>query len=180
MSNRGHMRLDDLPPKMRAEAEAQLGAGDFVGAGTAKIIGYNREDMRDALDTIKDTQAGGAGVAAVKTDAKPRLRQKRGAKLNKTEAAFLEWLKANYRIGDPVFYAQEITLQLANGLRYTPDFVMSRKVGHVAAFEVKGFMRDDAAAKLKMAASKYPWISFFLVTAEDRSLREWNIEEVLP
>jgi len=156
---------------MSPEDRKLCGIGDFAGAGASAIIGYKPEDMREAESAIKK---------CLITGTNPRLRQKRVAKLNKTEAAFLEWSKANYRIGDPVFYAQEITLQLANGLRYTPDFVMNRKVGYVAAFEVKGFMRDDAAAKLKMAASKYPWISFFLVTAEDRSLREWNIEEVLP
>jgi len=51
------------------------------------------------------------------------------------------------------------------------------RVTECRAYEVKGFMRDDAAVKLKVAASLYPWIKFHLVT---RKKGEWIIQEVLP
>lgn len=81
--------------------------------------------------------------------------------LNKTEAAFLMLLQATNK--DAFITQQAITFRLANGLRYTPDFVLFHPIGGtVDAFEVKGFMRDDAAAKIKMAATVYPFIKWTL------------------
>lgn len=113
---------------------------------------------------------------------KDRLRQnKKGP--NKTEAAFALHLRSQHPTGE--IYEQAVTLLLANGLRYTPDFFLP--CSFVAgdglncaplAYEVKGFMRDDAAAKLKMAARVYPWIRFFL--ASRRKPYGWQIQEILP
>lgn len=109
------------------------------------------------------------------TPAKKRLRQKSGG-LNKTEAAFLEYLKRTYPHNE--VFAQKVTLLIANGVRFTPDFIMpSLETGQVFAFETKGFMRDDAAVKIKVAASVYPWIKFFLVSKAKGGT--WSIQEIL-
>ena len=108
---------------------------------------------------------------------KPRLRQS-AAGLNQTEAAFKAFLAGLY--SEPNVYAQDITLRLANGVRYTPDFVVYTPTG-VLAYEVKGFMRDDAAVKLKVAAQRYPWIRFLLATKRKKSAGgAWQIDFVLP
>lgn len=101
-----------------------------------------------------------------------RLRQQTAPKLNKTEAAFLEWLHQHY---DPAaIRAQAITLLIGNGVRYTPDFTNLREG---IAWEVKGFMRDDASVKIKVAASAYPELRFFLASRKGGA---WEIQSVLP
>ena len=117
----------------------------------------------------------GSLTAPQKPTAKARLRQKAGDGLNKTERAFLGHLKRQ-DCGARV-YSQAITLKLANGVRYTPDFIVVDE-WRLTAYEVKGFMRDDAAVKLKVAATAYPWISFHLVTK--RKGGGWDIQAVLP
>lgn len=107
--------------------------------------------------------------------AKPRIRQQAGDGLNKTERAFLGHLKR--QDGGARIYPQAITLKLANGCRYTPDFVATNEFS-ISAYEVKGFMRDDAAVKLKVAAHAYPWITFHLATK--RKGGGWDVQKVLP
>jgi hypothetical protein len=113
---------------------------------------------------------------------KNRIRQN-SAGLNKTEAAFEQWLKDHTTA--PIL-SQKVTLSIANGCRYTVDFVVvhehasslvSNSFVELHAYEVKGFMRDDAAVKLKVAASLYPWIKFHLVSK--RKGGGWDVQEVL-
>jgi len=107
----------------------------------------------------------------------PALRQRRGPKLNKTEAAFFDWLKSKT---PATVRAQEITLSLGNGVRYTPDFSITDAFGCCDFYEVKGFMRDDAAVKLKVASGRYPEFTFFLVFRDRTQPSGWRIEEVMP
>ena len=90
--------------------------------------------------------------------------------MNKLERAFHERLKAADQ-GD--VYREGITLRLAGRTRYTPDFVsIALLLGlppiTLTCWEVKGFMRDDAAVKIKVAAQMFPLFSFVLVTREKR------------
>lgn len=98
-------------------------------------------------------------------------------KLNKTEARYLQWLKRTQphcRIG-----IQDITLRLANGVRYTADFsTWDSQESKLTLHEVKGFMRDDAWVKLKVAAHEFPMYDFLLVTAGQAGA--WKIMEVKP
>lgn len=100
------------------------------------------------------------------------------AKLNKTERAFLQWLRAlgEYRNID----CQAVTLKLGDDCRYTPDLTAIHcATGARAAFEVKGFMRDDALVKLKVAARKFRWLFHFLLVRREKS-GNWKITEVKP
>lgn len=111
--------------------------------------------------------------------AAPRLRQSAKGP-NKTEAAFAAHVRACYP-GKAVL-EQAVTLVLANGLRYTPDlFLPSGPHGspRPAFYEVKGFMRDDAAAKIKMAARVHDWADFFLVTKQGRTCGGWDVQVIL-
>lgn len=143
--------LSDLPPAFQRQALAQLGGGS-ARATPAKI------------EAPKD-----------------RLRQNH-AGMNKTEAAFFEHLTQS----NPAAHVyREPTLPIANGCRYKPDFLVATDatnghaapVAQVAAYEVKGHMRDDAAVKLKVAASAYPWIAFHLVTRAKGGA--WQIQHIL-
>ena len=67
-------------------------------------------------------------------------------------------------------------LRLAGRTWYTPDFLA---VQHISAnehmpplfifVEIKGFMRDDAAVKLKVAAETYPCFQWLLVRRAGRA-----------
>jgi hypothetical protein len=146
----GRIKVDHLSPRHRAEAIAQL-------------EGVSRS----------------AAISLERVDSKPRIRQS-SQKLNKTEAAFGLWLR-EHRPG-AIVVAQAITLKLANGVRYTPDFVTVEfgpdGPGRVlTAYEVKGFLRDDAVVKIKVAAKEYPWIRVIMVTKERAGT--WSMQEIL-
>ena len=102
--------------------------------------------------------------------------------LNKTEADFQRHLNIFLRPRAEI-HAQAVTLLLANGLRYTPDFVSFGEA--LESWEVKGatkgrmFARDDAIAKLTIAARVYPQIKFYLAFKDRNASGLWHIEEVL-
>lgn len=128
----------------------------------------------------------GMSNAEIAKTAKPRLRQDRKGP-NKLEAEFEAWLREEWSDTPHELLVQGITLLLSNGNRYTPDFllVVPRDTGkpyfQMLAFETKGFMRDDAAVKVKTAARLFPWIKFHLVTKKrKKDGGGWAIEEVLP
>lgn len=77
--------------------------------------------------------------------------------LNKTEAAYAKVLESYKQDGDILDYMFEAyTLKLADNTRYTPDFMVIRKDGTMEFHEVKGFWRDDAKVKIKVAAKQFP------------------------
>lgn len=80
-------------------------------------------------------------------------------KLNKTERAFLATLRA----GNPTWLGiQNVTLKLAFDCRFTPDFA-TIKDGAITFFDVKGWQREDALIKMKMAARLFTWAQFVIV-----------------
>lgn len=82
---------------------------------------------------------------------------------NKTEARFDAMLADSLRRDEIRWFAFEpITLRLAGRTSYRPDFLIQRLDFTLAAVEVKGFMRDDAAVKIKVAAAQHPWMDFYL------------------
>ena len=94
--------------------------------------------------------------------------------MNKTEAKYAEQLWSEKVGGMILWYEFEgITLKLADGLRYTPDFAVLRSDGLIELVDVKGrttratpsgerkavaYSMDDSRQKVKMAASKFPFI----------------------
>lgn len=117
---------------------------------------------------------------AIIGQAPKRLRQS-SAKLNKTEQAFLEHLQRTFP--ESTIHVQAITLKLANGVRYTPDFVVAHPAGGEGkaewfAYETKGFMREDAAVKIKCAAKEYSEMTFILVTRRGRA-SAWDYQKIL-
>jgi hypothetical protein len=148
------MTIGDLPPRYQEEVARQLGNGKPLGLARAEA------------------------VRAVEVEAKPRLRQRRTPKLNKLELAWLDVLQRQHPTDR--IHSQSITLQLGNGVRYTPDFVVvmpGLATEGITAYETKGrHMWDDAAVKLKVAAALYPWIKFVLVSRNE--VGAWRVEEV--
>lgn len=84
--------------------------------------------------------------------------------MNKTEAAYALILEARKRDGEIQDYLYEkVKLRLADNTFYTPDFFVLDKDGYVEFVEVKGFLRDDALVKYKVAAEQYPWARWKMV-----------------
>lgn len=101
-----------------------------------------------------------------------RLRQSSAPKMNKLEQEFYEALRNSEMLCVNV---QSISFVLGNGVKYTPDFCAWNKDGTMRCFEVKGFMRDDAAVKLKVAATMFPMIKWNLVWKVGPNWREQGI-----
>jgi len=107
-----------------------------------------------------------------------RLRQSSKPKLNANEMAFEAHLRAT--LGGAFLHAQDVHLQLANGVRYTPDFLTYEPFsGRVCFWEVKGTRKifDGAGEKLKTAARLYKWAVFHLVWFEAGA---WQQQRILP
>ncbi len=103
---------------------------------------------------------------------KPRLRQRQGDGMNKTERDFSLHLPTLVR-GTIRFNA--VSFELANGLRFKPDFTVDLRL----AYEAKGpWASRDAFPRLKMAARLFPEIKWFLATRAKGG--GWDILEVLP
>lgn len=81
------------------------------------------------------------------------------ARMNKAEATRAQELEAKRRAGEiACWWYEALTLRLADDTRYTPDFLVQHTTGQLELEEVKGgFIRDDAAVKIKVAASLYPF-----------------------
>lgn len=103
---------------------------------------------------------------------KPRYGRARGraharrlpGQMNGLERRYADHLNALLALGrvDRWDYEPE-TLRLAPKTTYTPDFRVVLPDGLVEFHETKGFMRDDAHVKLKVAAALHPY-TFRLVT----------------
>lgn len=85
---------------------------------------------------------------------------------SKAEARYAQLLEAQKRDGLITDWKYEaITLRLADGVRYTPDF-MVRIGDRMRLVEVKGHMREAARVRLRVAVEMYPCFTWLLVWAK--------------
>lgn len=99
--------------------------------------------------------------------------------MNKTEDAWAAHLEERRRAGEIVWFKFEgVKLRLADNTFYSPDFAVMCADGVLEMHEIKGFMTDDAAVKLKVAADMYPF-RFLLVRARSKKNGGgWGVTEV--
>lgn len=150
--------LSSLPPRYQAQAAAQLGkskSSDSLG-----FVGISQPVASEAAIMLRQSSKG----------------------MNKTEALFLAHLKATHP--DAWIEREPFALKLGNGVRYNPDFAVWRydaptESPALTCYEVKGHMRDDAAVKLKVAASKFHFARFVLVW-RDRKSGGWKQQVITP
>jgi len=93
---------------------------------------------------------------------KPIIKSKY-ALMNKTEERYarrLENMKLAALIIDWRF--DELNFRLAKKTHYRPDFLVIT-TDRIEMHEVKGFWRDDARVKIKMAARMFPWFRWVAV-----------------
>lgn len=98
--------------------------------------------------------------------------------MNKTEAEYAALLDSLKHEGEIAWYRFEgLRLRLADGCGYTPDFAVMKSNGLMECHEVKGFWRDDARQKIKIASDQYPF-RFIAVTKEAKCRGGgWKVEE---
>lgn len=99
--------------------------------------------------------------------------------MNGTEKRRAIELEALRRTGEIVLWQFEaITLKLADDTRYTPDLFVLMPDGSARFEEVKGFLRDDALVKIKVAAAQFPFFRFVMYTSRTQKLGGgWEIRE---
>jgi hypothetical protein len=86
-------------------------------------------------------------------------------RMNKLETSFAQLLELERCAGRWVWWGFEsMTLRLAAGARYTPDFPCIDAGGHLVIHEVKGHWREAALVRIKVAAELYPFFRFVAVT----------------
>lgn len=77
--------------------------------------------------------------------------------MNKLEARYAAHLRALVAAGDVVaFWFEAVTFKLGPDCRFTPDFKVQMRDGSIEFHECKGFRRDDAMAKIRIAAGQHP------------------------
>lgn len=78
--------------------------------------------------------------------------------MNKLEARYAEYLKAQEIAGDVLWWKFEpVRLVLAPRTTYTPDFLTMLADETLEFVEVKGHWQDDARCKIKVAAATLPF-----------------------
>lgn len=113
----------------------------------------------------------------MKTDraqAKPRFEEKDYA--SSTERAYAALLEQRLRAGEIKAWLYEPwRLLLADRTTYTPDFLVITTENFLECHEVKGFWRDDARVKIKVASRQHPYLRFLAVTLKKK---QWTYEEI--
>ena len=71
------------------------------------------------------------------------------------------------------FEYEPFSFPIATGATYCPDFIVLYADGRIEAIEVKGFMRESAALRIKIFRDKYPWLPLRVVR---RVKGEWVSE----
>ncbi len=103
--------------------------------------------------------------------------------LNKTERRFYEGLKRGLcafsgTMNWDCIHVQAVTLKLADDCRLTVDFVCVDQVGHEDFIDVKGFQREDALIKMKVAARMFPHKTFWIVKRDVKQPTGWNWKRI--
>lgn len=97
--------------------------------------------------------------------------------MNRLEQAWALVLQAEQQQGRIQWWAYEpLKLKLARATFYTPDFVVVTAEGELEMHEVKGFWRDDARVKIKVAADLNPWVRFIAIQRKGR--QGWSVERI--
>lgn len=98
--------------------------------------------------------------------------------MNKVEAEYSRLLESMKTSGEVAWFAFEgITLKLAEGSRYTPDFLVMKSDGQLEVHEVKGRWIGDGKTKLRIAADKFPFKFKAIFAKLKRDGGGWTEEE---
>jgi len=102
----------------------------------------------------------------------------KAGQMNKTEALYAEDLRTREIAGEIVWWKFEgVKLKLADLTYYSPDFAVMLANGQIELHEVKGFWRDDARVKIKVAAEQFPLRFVAVQKLPKKAGGGWKTEE---
>jgi len=109
----------------------------------------------------------------------PKIVSIHDTRMNKWERAYSQLLDLRKFAGEIRGWDFEaITFRLAKKTRYTPDFAVYLPDGTTELHEVKGFWREDARVKIKVAARMFPAFKFIAVRPmKKKHGGGWAVEE---
>jgi hypothetical protein len=82
-------------------------------------------------------------------------------------------------VGEVLWYKFEgIKLRLADNCFYHPDYIVLLANGEMEVHECKGYMREDAALKIRVAAEEYPFRFILVYAKAKKDGGGFRIEEV--
>jgi len=97
--------------------------------------------------------------------------------MNTLEERYSNRLDDLLRSGEILWWAFEpVRLKLAHLTSYCPDFLVLTKELELEVHEVKGFWRDDARVKIKVAASKFPFRFIAATPKRKKDGGGWKLE----
>lgn len=105
---------------------------------------------------------------------KARAITRKDTGMNRLETAYwqhLLTLRAQGEILDCMWQPIKLNLSPGQACTYTPDFMVVRLDGTLEFHETKGFWRDDALVKIKVAADKFPFV--FVAVQRKRKADPW-------
>ena len=103
--------------------------------------------------------------------------------MNRTEAAWAQELAKMQAAGELRWWGYEqIKLELGHAAWFTPDFAVIWADGELSFDEVKGFWREAARVRIKVAATRYPYFRFRVIERGEggRADPAWKIAGVDP
>ena len=104
--------------------------------------------------------------------------ERAGVYTNKLEERYAGVLAQRTLTGEVVaWWYHPFGIRLADKCYYHPDFFVQLADSTLEIHETKGFMRDDAAVKLKAAARQFPCFVFRLIQWEKK---QWVMTEIPP
>ena len=139
----------------------------------------SEDDLARLLSKRSDTPVASVPVKPTAQQRMQALGRLKTGEMNKTEARYAEHLASRLAAGEIKWFRFEgIKLRLANNTFYSGDFAVMAADGVIEIHEVKGFMLDDGAVKLKVAADQYPF-RFFLIKAQaKKDGGGWDVREI--
>lgn len=148
------IELADLPERFRAQAAAQLQVKHESGA------------PKEIFDQVKRTWGRSRPGLPHHTQLEMAIRtEKRG--MNKLEAAYSCYLEALVHSKNVIRWRFEpLKLRIGRSAYYKPDFmVVVGSFGHekIELHETKGFWREAARVRIKVAADLFPEFTFIAI-----------------
>ena len=114
-------------------------------------------------------------AATVPTPRTSTRTQHKPGEMNGTERAYSLHLDTLKLAGEITWWAFEaVVFTLAHRVTYRPDFMVHLPGGRTEVHEVKGWMEDDAACKIRVFSDRFPWPVYVITkTAAGWKKKEW-------
>ena len=138
---------------------------------------YIIRNKQDAAAEKATVQKGAAAkpAAPVPTPRTGARTQHKMGEMNGTERAYSLHLDTLKQVGEITWWAFEaVVFTLAHRVTYRPDFLVHLPGGRTEVHEVKGWLEDDAACKVRVFSSLFPWPIYMIKkTTSGWTKKEW-------